>query len=204
MSEDKRIRISGSGHDSHSGHSLTISGLSKEEVDVLESSVNIGTNWIRVIDGLLQRIPSFQPLPDPIMDKEMFPFWRKPNKNEKMLAGQLEFFSMGSAENHIPSIIIDSLCGYYWSEENYKTQANRLKSYGFEIIRSPRGDDGRFWENWFLPSLSSAKGDLKIALEKISRKSDKERLKKAIDFLCGNVQFGNLEVCVQRACAVID
>ena len=154
-----------------------------------------GANWIRVVGGELEYISSYKPLPDPIKDEDMLPFWRHPSPGEKESAHTL--FDFDKLEDHSsPGISISHLCGYYYTPESYQMYGERLQSYGFEIMRSRRGSDAKYWEKWWLPGLWCAEGDLAEAIGK--EQNDKKALKRAVDFLAKNISFGTLDVSVQR------
>ncbi len=94
----------------------------------------------------------------------MLPFWRKlpdDEKARKSVIKGIDFDAEAMKNVFSASIIIQHLCGYNYSPENYKSQANRLESYGFTIMRSKREADGKFWEIWFLAGLWCAEGELK-------------------------------------------
>lgn len=105
----------------------------------------------------------------------------------------------------LPAILIQHLCGYSRSPENYTYQAITLRQAGFECLRSRRGLDGRFWEVWMLPYLESAQGELRDVLQDLPRAAPTEdKVRRAVSWLCANVSFGTLDVTVQRAAAVYD
>ena len=185
---------------------VTIEGLTADEKDAVFASLDAGCRWIRNVGGRLVVVSAFDPFPNPIKDEKMFPFWREPNDEEKRLAAcQPTLLALDELHNHSsPSIHIQSLCGYNYSAENYKAQAEKLESYGFCIMRSPRGEDGHYWETWYLPGLWAAKGDLKEKIcEAVDVKTEKEKLSVALEFLRHHVQFGTLDVCVQRLAMVM-
>lgn len=158
-----------------------------------------GSCWVRIKDGELEIVNSWEPTPDPVADEETLPFWRKATEIER---AQLQLIEMEPLGDHtFPSISIQSLCGYYYSPENYQVQAGKLKSYGFECLRSQRRTDGRFCEIWHLSDLIFAEGELK---EKVGRHKGKNALKVAVSFLAQNVSFGTLDVSIQRLAMVID
>lgn len=189
----------------YGGDSITIAGILNEDQQKVLASLGVGAYWIRVNDGKLEIMPSWQELPDPIQDKEMLPFWRE-HTTAEMERTQLKLFKMEELSvNDCPSISIQHICAYSYSPENYKFQASRLKSYGFQCMRSRRGPDAMYWEIWFLPGLWSAKGDLKEKIYSLVQKNQtKKALKIALDFLAHNVSFGTLDVSLQRMCTVID
>ena len=55
-----------------------------------------------------------------------------------------------------------------------------------------------------MAGLSLAEGDLEEYLKDGESRTDKEEMKKAVRFLCRNVDFGSLEVAVQKAAMVLD
>lgn len=199
---ERKIKIGSYGSDH-----IEIKGLKRGEVELVEGSIRGGFHWIRVDtkDGL-QSVPNYKSLPDPILDQEMHPFWRRPTPSEIQISeGQLKLFDLGEMPDYnSPSITISSLCGYHYTPENYAIEAEKLISYGFICMRSKRGDDGRFWEHWFLPGLRSAKGNLEEAITHETTRFEKDRLRKALYFLKTNVSFGSLDASVQRVAMVID
>lgn len=186
--KEKGIRIESSG----SG-SLSIGNLRPEEVESLEGAMH-NHYWVTVTDGRLETVCRKLDIPGPAEDEEMLPFWRRQVPGNY----QLELFKVIVPRHSPPSIIIQSLCGYNYTPENYKRTAELLESYGFECLRSRRGKDAKYWEMWFLPGLWSSEGELKKALYGLNL-SGKKSLERAVEFLCRNVQFGTLDVAFQRA-----
>lgn len=172
---------------------IEISNLSSAEVRSLEGMVR-GHNWcISTPDGRLKVQSRWEPLPAPAKDEEMMPFW------QPMVPGptQMEIREVPVPFGSQAGIIIESVCGYYYTPENYQAETAKLEEFGFECLRSPRGLDGRFWEMWYLSGLWSAKGRLKGTLHGI--KDPAQAIDEAVRFLCKNVQFGSLNVTWQRA-----
>lgn len=187
----------------HNDRSIRITHLSEDEHEKMLGAFKSkeGTYWVRIRNGRLESRPHFIELPSPVYDDEMLPFWRKPTQKEVKLSlkkyKRIPFKEENDEELHLmASIFIRSLCGYYYSPENYKFNAEKLTSFGFECLRSRRGDDGKFWEIWQLPFLDAARGDLKKRIHKV--KDDSKRLKIALNFLARTVSFGSLDVSVQR------
>lgn len=202
------IRIGNSGT-SRDGCSLQVVNLTHDEKEQLTGAMSHGSSWVRVDKegGRLITHPVFAPFPDPVVDKEIHPFWRGPSDVEREMARQPTLFSFGDLHGSSPSFFISHLCGYNYTPERYKLQASRLKSYGFVEMRSERGDDGKFWNNWFLPGVWLARGELKKEVDRLKKDSaldDKQRCDQVVQFLCHNVQFGTLDLVVQRAAMVID
>lgn len=199
MAEKKPVvRLSSTGPDyGYQSKKIEIAGLDEEEIERMNGVLN-GHWWTTVRDGRLVFEPTRQPLPAPTEDADISPYWRG--------RGRLKFFqfdeSTANAAYSFPHITIQHLCGYYWTKEEYKKQADKLESYGFSCLRSRRGDDGRFWEIWYLCGLFAARGELGKAIS--GEKDGKKKLDNAISFLCQNCSFGSLEVSIQRAAMVLD
>lgn len=202
------IRISSYGG---SKNSITFEGLTNDEFEILKGALTNGNFWISGRNGRLVTLPTSAGFPDPVMDLEMQPFWRKPTQEEiEKLSQQILFNDEEQLNgNSSPSIFISSLCGYDYTPENYEHEATQLVSYGFQVMRSQRGLDGKYWEVWYLPGAWAAKGGLKNHLDTEKHKSkDKlggdEETKTAIDFLKRNCKFGSLDVSVQRLAMVLE
>lgn len=187
---------------------LSVDGLIGEESDVLRASLLGGHHWIRRDEGgRLQSVPSFVPLPGPVTDEEMFPFWRKPSEVETIQADLFGFSARTevSLQHASPSIYISSLCGYHYSAENYKCEADKLTSWGFVCMRSPRDTrNGQYWEVWYLPGVWSAKGQLEESIALSGSKGPVAKFKQALEFLRCNSSFGSLDVSIQRIAMVME
>jgi len=179
---------------SYGAGEVRITNLLNEEVDAVQKML-LGLHYVTIEDGRLKSQDTRIPLPDPIEDKEMLPFWRKQPWVDGVQQKIMEFEKC-SMTHTFPSITIQHLCGYGYSDENYKRQAEKLESYGFEQLRSKRGEDGKYYELWYLGSLILAEGALKDFLESAGKRG---QIKKAVDFLCRTVSFGTLDISVQRA-----
>ncbi len=190
---------------SYGAGKIIVEGLTTDEVGVLRAAMLGGHHWVRGNDGRLEKVPSFENLPDPVVDEEMLPFWRKQTEGN---FSQNEIFGFDegtkdSIKHSSPSIHIHHLCGYNYTPEYYKKQAEKLTSWGFECMRSKRGKDGKFWETWYLPGLWAAEGQFKEVLKKKKFKDRKEELESALEFIRVNASFGSLDVCVQRIAMVM-
>lgn len=181
-------------------HAVTIENLTGHEAVMLKQVLS-GLQWTRKDHDSPHLIftPATQPLPDPVEDPKLAPFWQPLDPGAASFESML-FDAERLGPHTQPSIIIQHLCGYDYTPEKYRQEAARLKSYGFEIMRSRRDDKGGFWELWYLPGLWCAKGDLAKALTKQGAK----RLDQAVSFLCHRASFGTLDVCVQRAAMTVD
>lgn len=203
MSETKTpIRIS-----IYSLKQVTIDGLVGNESELLKASILGGHHWIRRgSDGRLLHVASFDPLPGPITDEEMLPFWRRPSENEARQADLFGFDeSTEAALKHAsPSIYISSLCGYNYTAENYKREASKLSDWGFVCMRSPRDEDsGHFQEVWYLSGVWAAKGELEESIVQSNSKTQEAKFKHALEFIRFNVEFGSLDVSMQRMAMAI-
>lgn len=185
---------------------VKVSNLSQEEYERIQGFVH-GQSWMTVKNGRLVFQGIFAPLPDPVEDKEMVPFWCREDPREHMM--QKEIFNHERMEFPFAAhIVIQHICAYEYTPENYKKEADTLTRYGFAQMRSRRRNDGQFWEIWFLPGIWAAQEELrdviKVAELKITdhKKREKIGLEAAIEFLRQNVKFGSLEVSVQKLAMV--
>lgn len=181
---------------------INISGLTKEDEEKLLGMI-CGRWWSKGYQGKLLFSSGFEEPPNPVVDEEMAPFWRRPTPNQAAL-GQMIFDPDGVQDHSSPSIYIGSLCGYNYSPDNYRAVATKLEEYGFYCLRSRRGNDGKFWEVWYLPGFWSAQSEFKTVLEGVRTRPAKDQIATATSFLCCNVSFGTLSVVVQRAAMVLE
>lgn len=201
MSTEKRVRITSRSFNHSDGNHVTISGLTEEERDMVTAAIEGGLKWIRTTDhGRLACRDGFNKLL-PVDDEKMLPFWRE--FDPKHEGGEVQtVLDLGvDLAPHHPSITIQNLCGHNYTRENYRRQAELLESWGFECLRSRRGNDGKYWEVWFLSSLWCAKDDLKGALS--NGHWGKDELSRALEFLRNRGSFGTLDVSVQKLAMVI-
>lgn len=222
----EKVRVASYGGGTHhGGQNLSLGGLNPAEVEVMRGAMH-GHHWITCKDGRIQHVPSYEPLPDPVADQMMLPFWRRPGSEEGV---QLNLFSFEPIPAwSSPSITISNLCGYNYSAMNYAEQARKLIRWGFACLRSHRDLSGEFHEHWYLSGLWAAKEELRLVIDAmdphiLSRdttndflrdilgpprkelgppKNEKERQKRELDaalaFLGRSVQFGTLDVSIQR------
>lgn len=199
---------------SYGAGKITVDGLTDEDIKRIRAAGH-GLSWVMVKDGKLLTHSALLPPPDPIHDDEMLPFWSRPTAEEKENLEKFEFEKLDPRFYCGRQITIQHLCGYSYTKENYRREAFKLESYGFSQMRSQRGIDGGFWEVWFLPGLYSAKGDLHHVIEEAKSKKklvtsadgsqqENDGFAEAIEFLRTHVQFGTLEVSVQRLVMLMD
>ncbi len=192
---------------SYGGGSFSLQNLRPEEVDLLQASLQAGSQWVRVgPNGRLEHSPFSETPPSPIPDVDMEPFWSASHSDEPPI--QYELFSHtemnGYSMHSCASITIQHLCGYGYTPEAYAHYASELESFGFECLRSRRGTTGQYWELWFLPGVWRAKGRLRDAIVDSKYKNDKLKTRVTVEFLRRNVQFGTLDVSVQRLAQVLE
>ncbi len=188
----KEIRVS-----AHGAGKISLEGLNPQEVDQLQAMA-WGHSWCMVVDGRLQTVSRWEPLPAPAQDETMMPFWQPSAPGP----AQIELCEVPVPLGLQAGITIEHVCGYHYTPENYRTETTKLEEFGFECLRSRRRSDGRYWEMWYLPGLWSAKGRLKGTLYGI--KDPAQSIDEAVRFLCRNVQFGSLNVTWQRAAMTMD
>jgi hypothetical protein len=196
---ERRVRISSTQRKPDES-SISLTGLTPQEAERTEGMIH-GQWWVRGKDGRLEFHPTRESPPDPTED-DMLPEWRNPRQGADIPELQMELLdSEREWDSQSSSIIIQHLCGYNYSPEGYKRNAEGLERCGFFCMRSRRGDDGRFWEVWFLPGLWAAKGPLNEAIRRVLK--DKQ-MEAALKFIPTYVSFGTLDIAVQRMCQVLD
>lgn len=196
---------------SKSKNDISIAGLSGPESDAIEGALK-GANWIRVKDGRLQFASAFDKPPEAEFDENVGPFWPRKGFGKKGNR-DVKHYKIDDVTFSEPHILIEAV-GAGASEkyeEVYEKNRAKLESYGFECLRSRRGVDGKYWEIWYLPSLMLSEGDLGAAIAKGGNGKKygdpgymKARLDAAVSFLCRSVNFGSLDVGVQRAALTFD
>jgi|SaaInlLV_10m_DNA_2_1039722.scaffolds.fasta_scaffold00376_7 hypothetical protein len=195
--EEFPVRV---GTEQHEGdiHKIEFSNLQASEHAALKALLH-GTAWVTVHKGRLKASPTFLPAPTPLEDPAMAPFWPSmpipDNTTIDMFPQEYETYS--------PGFIIQHLCGYGYSPEGYKTEADKLTEWGFSCMRSQRGEDGQYWEMWYLPGLWAAKGRMRDEL-KATPRDRKAEADAVATFLCQNARFGTLDIKSQRAAMTID
>ncbi len=178
--------------------------LTNPEMDAVQSAL-VGANWIRVKEGRLQVAGAFEEPPSPERDEHVGPFWYHWPYGSKQVKIFNEYHGYYEA-----SLMIQGL-GACCGKQSYRNAAENLESYGFECLRSRRGGDGKFWEVWFLPSLTLAEDELGAVVgsstQGLQMGTDgwgKARVEAAVTFLCRSVHFGSLDVAIQRAALTFD
>jgi hypothetical protein len=193
-------------------HAIEISELSAEEKEKFEGMVN-GMWWVRGVEGVPVFSPAFEKIPSPVEDPKMAEFWPRKEKNQSSYS-QVAFRDKEEYKYNSPGITIQHLCGYYYTPEKYALEAEKLRSYGFSCLRSPRDREGRYHEHWYLGGFYSAQGDLDWHIVRIKQDQEKDKMpaderdtdltEKVVRFLCKNVSFGTLDLVTQRAAMVMD
>lgn len=175
---------------------IELAGLTPKELEAVEAFL-AGTSYVRCINGRLHAYKTHEPLPRPEEDPLIGPHWR--NTGEPKVWGGIP-----SGEGwHSPGIIITGL-GAGLSPDGFGNQeAERnqalVESFGFDCLRSRRGDDGKYWEQWVLHFLEAAKGDLLAHLNALPRDAKwHQRAESAADFIAKQVRFGSLDIVIQR------
>ena len=153
------------------GCSINFENLTHKELDQLTHALKFGCGWVRFNEGRLEIRERYEEMPAPESDPTMVGFWtpkpppkeiRLPDPGEPHAPTVFDFSEIHAYS--YPGILIQHLCGYNYSRENYAFQVKQVESFGFHCLRSRR-NVGQFWEAWLLPSLLFAKGRLKKVIE---------------------------------------
>lgn len=179
---------------------ISFTGLTELETERAEGMLH-GQWWMSGKDGRVVFLPAREGSPTPT-DDTMLPEWRMARPDAEAAVMQMELLDTEQKwDGQSASIIVQHLCGYNYSVEGYIRNAEALEHCGFTCLRSRRGDNGRFWEIWFLPGLWAATGPLREAIRRLPKD---EQMDAALKFIPKNVSFGTLDIAVQRMALVID
>ena len=175
----------------HIDGEVTLRGLKHDEVDMfLKMLEGAGHTIGTAKQTRITFVSRFEELPCKVTDKEMLPFWKKPETSIEVAGPvQLRFpfmFDTGGKGERV-GLYVHDICGYRYTEKGYCKAAKLLERCGFECLRSKRDSKkGTFTEVWHLPDIERAKGVLGFELLYYITATDK--LRKAIDFLTVNVE----------------
>lgn len=192
-----RCRTDGSG-----GGNFTLENLTAKEYDALESFL-CGQSYVRVIDGRLHAYSAYEELPQPEADPIIGRHWRRDGTVK-------EFGGIPSTEGwHSPGIVLTGLGAgitdhvFGGAEAAHRRNQAKVEECGFVCLRSPRSEDGKYWEQWVIHSLTFAKGPLKKHMDQFTgdRKLDwKRTVEEACRFLTCDlgINYGSLDITIQR------
>ncbi len=175
---------------------VEIADLTKKEVEAVEAFIN-GTSYIRCVNGRLHAYSVNEPLPDAETDPLLGPHWS--SKGEVKKFGGLE----QETGWNLPGIVITALGAGIdgdHAEARRRENQKRVQDCGFTCLRSPRGNDGMYWEQWVLHFLSAAKGPLADFVAANKKLDWKQSANAACEFLVRDmgIQFGSMDVTIQR------
>ena len=179
--------------------SLELAGLTGNELDAMEGFLN-GTSYVRCIDGRLHAYHAHEPLPPLEADPLIGPHWESTAEHK-------EFGGIPTTEGwHSPGLVITGLGAGIREPDDRLRNMQTVMEFGFVCLRSQRGDDGKYWEQWVLHFLEAARGRLQ---EHLAGLPDKEkdwhtRANAAAKFVAERVHFGSLDITIQRWALCID
>lgn len=90
-------------------------------------------------------------------------------------------------------IYVQHLQGYGCEPEALKRKIDYMNSIGFACMRSPRGEDGKYWEAWYLPGDWAAQGEMKD-----------QKLHAILCAVIRNVCPGSIDLVQQHCALTID
>lgn len=188
--------------------SCTISNLTPDQINAIEGMLR-GANFISCVDGELKSHDLIARLPDPIIEPWEAGSWVHSNQTDGIPSRTERKEWCCPTNSGDFSIVIESLCGFGYSKENYKHEAMKLLSFGFECCRSRRDLRGLRTEVWYLPGMWAATGRMHDAFPDRWDSSGKstedieKRRRDITEWLCENVAFGrvNLTTCQAAMCA---
>ena len=167
MSDKKqRLRVEREKHEKDFS-TVTLRGT-KEDIVRLAGALQYGMKWIRMWpNGEIETSDVYAMPPSPIDDVELQNIWQFDPLPEgadvqmKLLRDDPKMQEPKSewSKKH-RSLYLQSIQGYA-GRDAYVSRAKRLMEAGFICLRSRRGDDGKYWEIWYLPSPCCGRGPLK-------------------------------------------
>jgi hypothetical protein len=134
MNDGIRVASRGAG-----GFSLC--NVSPEETDKLEAMA-LGHAWCMIVNGRLQSQSRWELLPKPAADETMMPYWQPVSPGH----AQLELRGIETPPGAQAGIMIQSLCGYEYSPENYRRESEKLErtdSSASAPVAAKTGGSGR-------------------------------------------------------------
>jgi hypothetical protein len=141
-----------------------------------------------------EKFETITPQPDPHLMRHFTPAGPTVAKFTHERGLQTGAVKFDEGEETYCSLYVEHVCGYDYTPENYARAAARLSDLGLSCMRSPRGEDGRYWEHWFLPGLWAGKGQLEGC----------KSLEKAINVLIQACRPGSISAVRQRVALTVD
>ncbi len=177
---------------------INLVGLTAKELKAMEAFLN-GTSYVRCIDGRLHAWNAHEPLPPPECDPLIGPHWN--STGERKVWG-----GVPSGKGwHSPGFVITALGVGLSTAEARRSNIKMAIEFGFHCLRSQRGQDGKYWEQWTLHFLEMARGRLREYLDGLpSKVGGHERVDVAAAFVAEHIHFGSLDVTIQRWALSID
>lgn len=177
--------------------SISFDGLTEKELHAFEA-FEIGESYLRVLNGRLHAYSAREPLPTPEEDPILGPHWTG--------GAVKEWGGLPSEEGwHSPGIIITGLGAGSGSVEGRLRSQQIVTECGFVCLRSPRGEDGKYWEQWVLHFMLAARGPLKEHLDRwkeafAGHPEWHAEAEEAARFLTRDlgVHYGSLDITIQR------
>lgn len=146
---------------------------SQNEVELIEAML-AGVCFVTQVGNELVRHEKHCPVdltPDPETAHYWPPAVRPGEAKVPVIQSQLPFtateFKPGVEQSIVQcdetgmSIYVQGLSGY--GCDNLEERERRMREMGFVPLRSPRGNDGKYWEIWYLCSAICAEGSMKGA-----------------------------------------
>ena len=168
VNEKKRcLRVTRETTNEDGSHEITING-EKDAVVQLAGALQYGVKWIRMLaSGEIETSDVYMRPPAPTDDPQMQNIWQfdpLPKDIPVQLTLRYDDPEMRDPKNewskHNREIFLQSIQGYA-GQEAYIARAKRLAEAGFTCLRSRRGDDGKYWEMWYLPYPCGGRGPIK-------------------------------------------
>lgn len=149
---------------SYSQSEINIKG-SVEEIKALHKMLS-GLGFVGCgRDGVplyISKVEDCKVTPDPVCSNHFVPWVHEEIQYDLLSHEQLQRCTQDlDKKGSMFSIYVEGLCGYNYTPERYEELSKFMTDSGFVCLRSPRDDEGQYWEKWYLPGTWSVKGHLK-------------------------------------------
>lgn len=146
---------------------ITIAG-DDDDIRAIELML-MGVGWVRRGVSNLEVSDAYHTPPGPIEDPKLAEHWPvdkpvvPPSVQYSLFVDEEEHEKQARANRKLDfrAIYVSSVTAYAGGNDVYSVRAKKLEDGGFVCLRSRRGSDGKYHEVWYLPSCTSAEGELK-------------------------------------------
>lgn len=192
-----KIRLGSYGSDRGGECFVTLQGLTKAEGEWFRRMMSEDA-FIGMHDGRMQVYQKHEDLPSPADDPVVFDSFKPGGHVEHVIAGDPGDIRFRSIWLHAVG------CGC--DNKEAIRQRRQVEEWGFECMRSRRGESGKYWEVWMLYGITGAQGLLKKAIDdmKDAGVDFKVMGDKLVHWIAHRCRFGSIDITCQRLAVTND